>query len=186
MVSDRYSSETAARTFALTFDDAFLDFATSAWPVLQRYGFNAEVFVPTEYVGKTSLWDAHHGTPAPLLSWSDMRELIRDGVAFGSHGCRHVPLNTLDQWSCAKELAESKFRLENELSIPVTIVAYPYGMHDGNVCRLAAEAGYSVGVTVDFGVCTQASPPLRLPRYQISASLTLEAFQERVAQYLSG
>src|SRR5690349_15268417 len=38
----------------ITFDDAFLDFYTTALPILKRYGFSATLYVPTAYVGGTS------------------------------------------------------------------------------------------------------------------------------------
>lgn len=37
------------RTVLITFDDATLDFAEHAWPILQRYSLPATLFVPTGY-----------------------------------------------------------------------------------------------------------------------------------------
>ena len=68
------------RAVALTFDDAYHDFLTEAWPLLQKYGFSAMVFVVTEFVGGTAAWDAAYGDPAPLLSWDEIRMLAGEGV----------------------------------------------------------------------------------------------------------
>jgi len=39
------------RVVAITFDDAYRDFLSEAWPRLRHYGFNATLFVPTDHVG---------------------------------------------------------------------------------------------------------------------------------------
>jgi len=49
------------RPVLLTFDDAYQDFAMYAWPILQRHGVPATLFVPTAYADNTSAgefwWD---------------------------------------------------------------------------------------------------------------------------------
>jgi peptidoglycan/xylan/chitin deacetylase (PgdA/CDA1 family) len=39
------------RAVLITFDDAYLDFRTVAWPILQRHGLPATLFVPTGFPG---------------------------------------------------------------------------------------------------------------------------------------
>lgn len=50
------------RSVLLTFDDAYRDFATEAWPVLRRAGVPATLFVPTAYPdsGIGFWWDRIH------------------------------------------------------------------------------------------------------------------------------
>jgi len=48
------------RALLLTFDDAYADFATHAWPVLKRHGLPATLFVPTAFPGdpaRVFWWD---------------------------------------------------------------------------------------------------------------------------------
>lgn len=48
------------RAILVTFDDAYRDFASAAWPILKRHTVPATVFVPTAYVGRTGpvfWWD---------------------------------------------------------------------------------------------------------------------------------
>jgi peptidoglycan/xylan/chitin deacetylase (PgdA/CDA1 family) len=59
------------RAVMVTFDDAYRDFADRAWPVLQRHGVPATLFVPTAFPGRPDLpfwWDWLHeaviGAPA--------------------------------------------------------------------------------------------------------------------------
>jgi peptidoglycan/xylan/chitin deacetylase (PgdA/CDA1 family) len=48
-----------ARALLLTFDDAYQDFATSAWPILRERGIPAVLFVPTAFPGRSIAfwWD---------------------------------------------------------------------------------------------------------------------------------
>jgi glycosyltransferase involved in cell wall biosynthesis/peptidoglycan/xylan/chitin deacetylase (PgdA/CDA1 family) len=51
------------RAVAVTFDDAYADFAEYAWPVLRRYGIPVTLFVPTAYPGSPDTrfwWDRLH------------------------------------------------------------------------------------------------------------------------------
>ena len=80
------------RAVVLTFDDAYEDFARNAWPILERYGFGAIVFLVSGHVGGTPVWDAAYGESAPLLDWGAVRELAERGVEFGSHSVSHAPL----------------------------------------------------------------------------------------------
>ena len=52
----------AARTLAITFDDAFRSVHVKAGPVLRSLGIPGTVFVPTALVGGRARW---HG-PAPI------------------------------------------------------------------------------------------------------------------------
>ncbi len=52
-----------AGAVAITFDDAYLDFAEHAWPILRRYGVPATLFVPTAFPGhpeRAFWWDRLH------------------------------------------------------------------------------------------------------------------------------
>ena len=61
---------------ALTFDDGFLNFTSSAMPVLAHLGFPATVFVVSGAVGTSNSWGGHeaNGIPMlPLMSWTDLQ-----------------------------------------------------------------------------------------------------------------
>jgi len=56
-----------AGAVCVTFDDAYEDFATHAWPVLSRYGIPVTLFVPTAYPGaprRAFWWDRLHAALA--------------------------------------------------------------------------------------------------------------------------
>src|SRR5438477_279294 len=80
------------RAVLITFDDGYQDFADEAFPLLERHGFPATVFVVTDAAERTSRWDAAYGQAAPLMGWDEIRELSRRGVEFGSHTQTHPAL----------------------------------------------------------------------------------------------
>ena len=52
-----------SRAVLITFDDAYRDFASTAWPILSRYGLPATLFVPTAYPDQPQhlfWWDRLH------------------------------------------------------------------------------------------------------------------------------
>ena len=75
--ADRRFGELPGRAVCLTFDDGYQDFAEVAWPLLQRYGFGATVFLVADLVARAVAWDAHHGPPAPLMGWATVGRLAR-------------------------------------------------------------------------------------------------------------
>ena len=74
------SHDPAERILGLTFDDAFQELATHAVPVLERLGFGATIYVPTAYIGGTSLWlEKARESRRPVLGASELRELSAPG-----------------------------------------------------------------------------------------------------------
>lgn len=107
---------------AITFDDGFQDFHTTAWPILQHLGYSATMYVPTGFIGHTRQHFAHR----PCLTWSEVRELAAAGVEFGSHTVNHATLFHCSWTDIAREVADSKARLQDELGASVSGFAYPY------------------------------------------------------------
>lgn len=104
----------------LTFDDGLKNFYESAWPILNRHGFSATVFVPTDFIGKKSWWYSQYAlNPLPMLDEKELRELQKRGVDIQSHGCSHRKLTDLSAPEIDREVRESKVILEQILEKPV-------------------------------------------------------------------
>ena len=80
------------------------------------------------------------------MTWDHAREVIRNGIAIGSHTHTHRVLSRLAEPAQHWELRESKLALEKHLGQPVRTIAYPVGRY-GNftpaTMRIAAECGYA-------------------------------------------
>ncbi|MGY1618343.1 glycosyltransferase [Geodermatophilus sp. SYSU D00691] len=168
------------RRVIITFDDAYVDFAEEAWPLLRKYGFSATLFVPTAHVGKTNAWDAAYGEEVPLLGWEALRDLRDEQVTMGAHGHTHRPLSALASGDVAREAARSRVELENRLQVPVTAVAYPYGRFNSVVTHLHAASGFLHGVTTRSALSSLKDPALSLPRVEVIGGEGVPSFIRRL------
>ncbi|MGH9270914.1 MAG: polysaccharide deacetylase family protein, partial [Ilumatobacteraceae bacterium] len=160
----------------LTFDDAYVDFAEVAWPLLEAYGFPATIFVVADSVGGAATWDTHHGEAAPLLSWDQLRALEAAGVELGSHSGSHVPITSLSPHEALQRELVTRATFERELGRPVSALAYPYGDVDDAMRHTMARAGYTIAVTTRDGLSTVWDDPLKLPRQEVSGDDDLDDF----------
>jgi peptidoglycan/xylan/chitin deacetylase (PgdA/CDA1 family) len=158
--------ELPQRCAAITFDDAFADFATEAAPLLSRHGFSATVFVPTSWVDKPAGWAGAGYSAQPLLSWGAIRDLAADGTEFGSHSCSHTDLTTLTPEGLATELSESKQLLEDRLGSGCDTFAAPYGRTNLKV-RQAVSERYRLAVGVELASAHRNCDIFDIPRLEM-------------------
>lgn len=156
------------RPVMITFDDGYVDFAEHAWPILQRRGFSAVVFVVSGQVGGCADWDRAYGEPAPLLDWPELRDLRRAGVVIGSHSERHRPLTGLPTRDVYRELIASKRSIEVALGEPVTTFCYPHGDYDSVTEIALEECGYELGFSCSEGFSPLTEDPLALSRIEVA------------------
>lgn len=166
------------RRVLLTFDDGCQDFLHTAWPLLERYGFGALVFLPTDEIGGCCRWDERHGAPAPVMNWDDLRTLQKAGVEFGSHSATHPLLTGLPLEALTREALRSRASITEQLGIVPTSIAYPFGATDRAVEAVCGACGYLYGLTCDHRLCEMEDRLLALPRLEVHRDLSLESFAE--------
>jgi peptidoglycan/xylan/chitin deacetylase (PgdA/CDA1 family) len=133
----------------LTFDDGFADFYHSAFPILQRFYFQATLFVVTDNIGGTSKWlKSENEEGRRMISWSQLSEVQRAGIECGAHSATHIHLDTAKPEIARQEIIRSKDALEQKLGSPVHSMAYPYGHYTRTVCQMVIEARYSAACAV--------------------------------------
>lgn len=76
---------------------------------------------------------------APPMSWSQLREIVDQGVKIGSHSFTHSNLCNLSTQEILFELAESKYQIETELGITPECIAYPRGNYNEMVSKIATR-----------------------------------------------
>jgi peptidoglycan/xylan/chitin deacetylase (PgdA/CDA1 family) len=54
----------------ITFDDAYISYKEIALPILRSHGFPSTVFVPTNFVGKSNVWD---DGAIPIMDWQALK-----------------------------------------------------------------------------------------------------------------
>jgi peptidoglycan/xylan/chitin deacetylase (PgdA/CDA1 family) len=132
------------RHFVITFDDGYLDTLTVGIPILRDLGFTATVFVVSGLVGERNEWDKGIGHVAPLMTWTQLEQVLGLGFSIGSHTVTHPHLDRLPSDVARRELLESRQVLERRLGVPIRTFCYPYGHWNEQVRALVAHAGYDV------------------------------------------
>jgi len=170
-VSRLEAGRVSPKTVVLTFDDGYDDFYTNAYSVMSRHSFSATVFLSTDYVGD----DSRIFNNKRCLTWSQVRELHRAGVAFGSHTVTHRQLRSIGPEELIYELQHSKETLEDRLGCSIESFCYPYAFPERDVrfkCGLRSqlrEFGYRHGVCTSLGVAREGDDRFFLKRLPVNS-----------------
>jgi len=161
-------SGSSGRPIVITFDDGLGDFYTAAFPILERFGFTATVFLATGYIGRSFV------TGRECLRAGQVKELAQKGIEFGSHTVSHPHLVGLPSGDIMRELSDSKSTVEQLIGRQVASFSYPYRFPEEDVAftqelrMMLIEAGYKAGVTTAIGVSRAQNDPLFLSRLPIN------------------
>lgn len=172
------------RPVLITFDDGFQNFADHAWPILRANDLTAEVFLVTDLVGASALWDADSGPPTQLMDAGTVRRLAAEGAFFGSHLATHRAIDGLSSSDLASELLRSRMFIERWAGRPTTAFAAPFSVTDRRLGRLAKECGYRIGFGGRHGPADLDCDPIDLPRIEIRGDRSLDDFVARVEAVL--
>ena len=150
----RYAKPLPKKSVLVTFDDAIADLCDHAFPVLERYGINAVVFVPTNCVGKGNLWNYPLGYRwRPCMTAEQIRYWSMREVDFGAHSRNHPDLTTLGETELQDEIAGSRADLEKIIGTAVISFAYPYGPYNTAAAECVHQ-NFELGFTTDEGLNT--------------------------------
>lgn len=152
----------------ITFDDGLEDFYLNAFPLLEAEGSTATVFLSSGFIN--GVFPTGHA----CMSVSQVRELSRHGIEFGSHSVTHVHLVDQTRQRLERELADSKAAIEAILGREITLFSYPYRFPSENKAfvdylqeRLQAN-GYQAGVTTTVGRASASEDVMFLPRLPVN------------------
>ncbi len=183
-----------AKSVLITFDDGYLDNYVHAFPVLEKLGLHAVIFVVTGWVGdgpvrpSAAEGDNRSLPPTPnhrdckaairfgradevMLRWSEIETMEASGaVEIHSHTHRHV------RWDqehlevekrlavVKKDLSESRDILQKRLGKRSEHLCWPWGYFEPAYQEVAREVGFAVQYTIFKGVNMAGSDPARVPR----------------------
>jgi peptidoglycan/xylan/chitin deacetylase (PgdA/CDA1 family) len=160
------------RPVCIVFDDGYQNNYTEAFPVLQKVGFPATIFVTTDYCGKSNGWGQQNRTipTLPMMSWSEIMEMSRHGIEFGSHTKSHPKLAELDAKIAHEELEGAKKALEHHLGKKVEYASYPFGSFNDEV-KVIAQSLFKAVVSTQLGKVRQGSHVHALERINAASDL---------------
>lgn len=173
------------QSVVLTFDDGYADFASTAWPVLQDYGFPATVFVTTGWVAGTR-GRADRAAPDTMMGWDELRSLATSGIEIGAHSHTHPELDQLPERVLQQELRISRSVLEDGIGLPVNTLAYPFGYSTARVRQAAATAGYHGAAVVGNLRAMAHSDIFAIPRLTVRRRTDRRAFVAIASGSLGG
>jgi peptidoglycan/xylan/chitin deacetylase (PgdA/CDA1 family) len=159
-----------AKPIIISFDDGYEDYYTTAFPILQKYGFRSTGFIITGKVGQ----------PA-YMTWDQLRQLQRSGLTqFESHTVDHADMGHMSIARAHQEMAFSKRTLEQELGTTVEYLCYPSGHYNTGVLSLLSVEGYRAGIGTRPGTVHSVSDIQALTRVRIHGSDTLASFAAKL------
>ena len=169
------------KAVVITVDDGWACAYTDIYPELARRGLPWTLFIYPKIVGRGS----------HAVTWAQVKEMARAGVDIESHSMTHPFLthaNNRDVDAAAwdsfvtTELLASRRSIESATGAPVRFFCYPFGDHDAATVDALCNFGYEAAVTTMRAPVRRDTPLMRLPRYLIHDTTTLEEFRTFLPQ----
>ncbi len=164
------------RSVLITIDDGYVSGYSVAWPILKEFNYPFVMFVYTNYIS----------AGGKSITWDQLREMEAAGVSIQSHSVSHTALTRRQERSDEDyrawlwhELHGSRTLIEEGIGKPVYAIAYPYGVFNETVQRVAEEAGYQLQFTVHGKKIYRASRDNELGRYVVLSGKP-EIFQSAI------
>lgn len=189
-LADFYEMRTAEKTFPdklaiVTFDDGYEDNYEYAFPILNKFGIKATIFVATGFVNDEIDITRDHIAYRGLkpLNWKQIKEMDNSGITFGSHTHTHPILTEISLEAVEKEISQSKNILEEKLGNPIEIFAYPLGQpktFNTQIMELLKKCGFKLSCSTIWGSDNSDTHIFALHRIRIDACDTIEDFKAKV------
>lgn len=155
----------STKRIVVTFDDGHISNYNLAFPRLLEQGFIATFFIITDRIDQNG-----------YLSAAQVREMADAGMEFGSHGCSHRYFPLLSEAELARELRESKEKLQDITGQIVDFLAYPGGHYNKKVLSLTQACGYKGACSCLYGVNGPDTSPFLLRRMEVRRRVNVADF----------
>ncbi|WP_108125212.1 polysaccharide deacetylase family protein [Saccharospirillum mangrovi] len=146
----------------ITFDDAFKNIYTNAFPLLQEFNAPFTIFAATDPIDQGF---------NDMLSWDQLREMQAWGATVANHSrdhgylVRHSPRDNAWREQMAASIRHAQQRLETELGDEVPRwFAYPYGEYSEGLKSILQNENY-IGFAQHSGGVYRGSDFYALPRF---------------------
>ena len=167
------------RSVIITADDGHRSVYSTLFPVVKRYHVPVTLFLYPSAISNASY----------TMTWDQLREMEETGLFdFQSHTYWHpnfkIEKKRLKPEEYKKfvkmQFKKSKDKLEKELDVNVTTLAWPFGIYDNELVEKAAEAGYVAGFTMERRHASPSDNRMALPRYLMVNSNNPERYLGRI------
>jgi peptidoglycan/xylan/chitin deacetylase (PgdA/CDA1 family) len=153
------------KSVVITIDDGWSDAYHIAFPILEKYGFPATLFIQTDLINQSQ----------KTLSWTKIREMVNNSkIDVQCHTKTHRNLTKQNSGesftryfdAIERDLDESRQIIKQQLGFDVKYLAYPYGETNQLVVDLLKKKGYRGAFTVK-----RESNPFFVNNYRINRAM---------------
>lgn len=156
------------KSVVITFDDAYLNIYTNAFPLLKEKSWPFTIFVATAPV------DKNYGK---FLSWEQIQEMTRHGATIANHtinhghSVEHLTGETDTQWvqRFKDDLEATEKRIKDKTGQSVKHFAWTFGETTPELRNVIKAMGY-IGLGQQSGAAGELSDFTRLPRYPMAGN----------------
>lgn len=153
-----------SRSVVIAVDDGHKSVYTDMLPLVRKYNIPVTLFIYPSAISNASY----------AMTWDQLRELKKSGFFdFQSHTYWHPNFRKEKRKLSPGEydkfvdmqLKKSMARIEKELDVKVTLLAWPFGIDDNGLFRKASAAGYVAAFSIERHHATISDNIMALPRY---------------------
>ncbi|HWR58864.1 MAG TPA: polysaccharide deacetylase family protein [Thermodesulfovibrionales bacterium] len=153
-----------ARSVVIVVDDGHKSVYTDMLPLVKEYNIPVTLFIYPSAISTASY----------AMTWEHLRELKKAGLFdFQSHTYWHPNFKKEKKKLSPAEydkfvdmqLRKSKEKIEKELALRVTMLAWPFGIDDDGLLKKASEAGYLAAFSIERHHASISDNIMALPRY---------------------
>lgn len=112
-----------------------------------------------------------------IADWTIIARAAEEGLELGAHSATHRNLTQLPDSILHAETSGCRRTLFEQTGVLAHAFAYPYGRHDARVQRAVQTAGFSIGLTLDYGLNVRDSDLLALRRMNVPATISIAAME---------
>ncbi len=150
----------------LTFDDGYADHYTTAFPMLQEFGFTGTFFIIT---ARADVHDPAH------VSWAQIAEMAEAGMDMESHTKNHPDLRERERDFLVYQILGSLESLAAFTDRVPHMFAYPVGRYDAETLAVLTELPVWRAVTTEPGALHSSDNRLLLPRVRVLGNMGVAA-----------
>ncbi len=169
------------RSIVITVDDGHESVFTDLYPLVRRYHIPVTLFIYPSAISNARY----------ALTWQQLQEMRGSGlVDIQSHTYWHPNFKKEKKRLTAREyedfvhhqMLKSREVLQEKLGGTVDMLAWPYGIYDGELIEDARRAGYVAGFSMARHPVTRADPMMALPRYLMIDPVQGASFEKLLAE----
>ncbi|HTF99720.1 MAG TPA: polysaccharide deacetylase family protein [Nitrospirota bacterium] len=167
------------KSVVIVADDGHASVYQYMLPLVMKYHVPVTLFLYPSAISNASY----------AMTWDQLRDLKKTGLFdFEGHTYWH-PNFKRDQKRMSPseydsfvnmQLVKSKAKLEKELGVPITMLAWPFGIYDARLLEKAGTAGYEATFSIEARPATESDAVMNLPRYLLTNAVSGRAFEKIV------